>query len=97
MNMSSQGDENMRNEQVTFDINKSIQKHEMAHSTFIQDYKIEYHFPWSFCLLLNTSRASIKALIVQSQNIRKLNPMNSPNTPPTSATKERKELASSSF
>ena len=27
MNMSSQGDENMRNEQVTFDI---IQKHKMA-------------------------------------------------------------------
>ena len=44
MNMSSQGDENMRNEQVTFDINKSIQKHEMAHSTFkITKLSIIFH------------------------------------------------------
>ena len=35
MNMSSQGDENMRNEQVTFDINKSIQKHEVPFNNII--------------------------------------------------------------
>ena len=75
MNMSSQGEENMRNEQVKFDINK--------YSKARNDNKDD-HFSWCFCLLLNTSCASTKALIVQSQNIRKLNPMNSPNTPPTS-------------
>ena len=59
MNMSSQGDENMCNQQVTFDINKSIQKHEMAHLTFkITKLSIIFHghFVCSWTLLVQVSK-----------------------------------------
>ena len=61
--------------------------------TVLPEMVFQYHMKMKslFIFILSTPQT------IQSQSMRKLNPMKSPSTPPTSATRELKEWASSSF